>query len=402
VSPAEERVQVDLPATWSTTALVVGVVALAACALCGLVTARPELFFRAYLVAYMACLGICLGSMVLRMIGYLTNATWAFALTPILESSTRALPLVALLFLPLLLGLDKLYPWETAEGQAIPMVQWKLDYLNTRWFIIRAVICLAVWNGIAWMVGHLARRSENSGSLKDQQTLQLFCGFGLVLYGATFTLAAVDWFMSLEPQWWSAIYAVMLGIGQILMGLSFSVLLYLSLMLRAPAGPWSRKDIVYGEHYGQQLMRDFGNLLLTFTIIWTYMSFSQYLLIYSGNLKEEAVWYMPRTHGGWQYLIMTIGATQFGIPFMLLLNKELKRNPRSLVLIALLIFCSRFLDITWLLVPAFPGDNIPLFWMLPMAFVGLGGIWAALFLYQIRQRVLVLKLAGNAEVLAHE
>ena len=198
----------------------------------------------------------------------------------------------------------------------------------------------------------------------------------MVVYGATFTFAAIDWFMSLEPKWWSAIYAVIFAIGQFLTAYSFSVIVFLSLVLRAPATPPAEGKPASppSDRLSQQLMRDFGNLLLTFTMIWTYMNFCQYLLIYSGNLKEEAIWYRPRMMDGWQYLIMAIGVTQFGLPLFLLLNKELKRNPRTLLAIAILIFASRFLDITWQLMPGYEGDKTALFWMMPMAFAR---SWAA-------------------------
>ncbi len=404
MTPAEEKVQLDLPSSWISIALGIGVVGLVGCALAGL--ANPTLFFRAYLVAFAPCLAICLGCLVLGMIGYLTTATWGAAFTPIFESATKVLPLLALLILPVLFGINKLYPWATAEDDPNPLVRIRREYyLNPQFFIARAVLYLVIWNLVAWVLRFLARRAADSGTIQDSRTLRKFCGVGLVIYGGTFTFAAVDWFMSLEPEWWSAIYAVMLAVGQLLTAYAFSVIVFLSLVLRAPAPtptdgqPPSRP----ADHFSQQLLRDFGNLLLAFTMIWTYMSFAQYLLIYSGNLKEEATWFMPRTHGGWQYVVITLGVTQFGLPFFLLLNKELKRNPRTLLGIASLIFASRFLDITWLLAPSVPGDQLPLIWLLPLAFAGLGGLWAALFLYQLRRRVLVLKIAGlDAEALVHE
>jgi hypothetical protein len=405
VTAAEEKVQLDLPSSWITTALGIGVVGLVGCALAGL--ANPALFFRAYLVAFAPCLAICLGCLVLGMVGYLTTASWGFAFTPVFESATKVLPLLVLLYLPLLLGLDKLYPWASADDtNPNPLYQYKKDYyLNPQFFIARAFFYLAVWNLVAWVLRYLARRAGETGAIEDSRTLRRFCGFGLVVYGATFTFAAVDWFMSLEPEWWSAIYAVMLAIGQLLTAYAFSVIVFVSLVLRAPAvAPTDGQPAPkHGHHFSQQLLRDFGNLMLAFTMIWTYMSFSQYLLVYSGNLKDEVTWYMPRTHNGWEYVVMTLAVTQFGLPFFLLLNKELKRNPRTLLGIACLIFASRFLDITWLLAPTAPGDQLPLLWLLPLAFAGLGGIWAALFLYQLRRRILVLKLAGlDAEALLHE
>jgi hypothetical protein len=132
---------------------------------------------------------------------------------------------------------------------------------------------------------------------------------------------------------------------------------------------------------------DLGKLLLALVMLWAYFAFSQYLIIWSGNLPEEIVYYLERTHGVWAVIIIAIALLHFGAPFLFLLSRELKRNPQRLVLVAILILVMRMIDLLWMLVPAFKGHNWV--WLDVIALLGFGGLWLGLFAWQLSKRPLV-------------
>jgi hypothetical protein len=363
-------------------ALVVGAAGLIVCA--AVAFFHPAALARSYLVAYNFWLGIGLGSLAIVMIYHLTGGGWGLVVRRLLESATRTLPLLALLFVPLLLGLHRLYSWTNPEqmvGDAV--LEHKAIYLNIPFFFVRAVVYFAVWITLAFFVNRWSRQQDEVSDAGLPRRFQLLSGHGLVLYGLTITFASVDWVMSLEPHWFSTIFAVVFGTGQVLGAFAFAIAALTLLASRPPL-----RDIVSAAH-----LQDLGSLLLAFVMVWSYVSFSQFLLIWSGNLPDEISWYLPRFQGGWQWLGVGLVLCQFALPFLLLLSRDIKRNPRALAAIAVFTLVMRFIDLLWEIVPAFPPSDLVGHWLdiagAVVAAIGVGGVWLAVFLWQLKKLPLV-------------
>ncbi len=379
-------------------ALVAGVVALAACA-AGAV-ASPAAFFRGYLFAYVFFTGLTLGCLAIVMLHHLTGGAWGIPIRRILESGTRTLPLIAVLFLPIALGMKHLYSWSRPEEVAKDaLLQAKAAYLNVPFFLARAAFYLAVWIAIAYFLNRWSLEQDHAGSPALTRKLQLLSAAGLVAYGLTMTFASIDWVMSLEPHWFSTMYGVLYIAGQALNALAFVTA---ALVLMSGEKPFS--DFVRPAHY-----HDLGKLLLAFVMFWSYVSFAQYLIIWAGNLPEEIPWYLRRLNGGWGWVGGALILLHFALPFLLLIPAGANRNPRILVAVAGLVVLMRFVDVYWLVRPVFTqvsasaaSARFQVHWLDLAASIGIGGVWLAVFLWQLEERPLLpVNDPEFAEALAH-
>ncbi|HSS43822.1 MAG TPA: hypothetical protein VLO07_00660, partial [Thermoanaerobaculia bacterium] len=224
------------------------------------------------------------------------------------------------------------------------------------------------------------------GGAELSRRLQVLSAVGLVAYGLTVTFASIDWVMSLEPHWFSTMYGVLYIAGQALNALAF---ITAALVLMAGKKPFS--DFVRPSHY-----HDLGKLMLAFVMFWSYVAFSQYLIIWAGNLPEEIPWYLRRLNGGWGWIGLALIALHLALPFLLLLPEGANRNHRILAGVAALVVLMRFVDVYWLVRPAFtqatPASSSAHFqvhWLDLAAPIGIGGVWLALFLWQLTQRPLL-------------
>lgn len=386
----EEASQVGRP-EWDRVqrqALLVGVLALIVCA--AGVLLDPQQFFRSYLVAYLFWLGIPLGGMAILMLQHLTGGTWGLLLRRPLEAATRTLPLLAVLVLPLLFGLEDLYSWAQPEVvEHDELLQHKQRYLNVHWFLIRNAGYFAIWLGASFLLNRWSWQEDRSADPALARRLRVLSAPGVVLYGLTITFFSIDWAMSLEPHWYSTIYGVMFGTGQVLSAFAFGIVVIV-LLSRMPF----LSEVLLRAH-----LRDLGSLLLAFVMLWAYLAFSQYLLIWSANLPEETPWYIRRLDGGWQWLALLLVVFHFALPFLLLLSRNVKGSLRSLGTVAGVVLAMRFVDLFWLIVPAFgPGGHstsaeahagLHVHWLDIAAVAGLGGIWLALYIWQLKRRPLL-------------
>lgn len=384
----------ELPAALdrvSRRALGVGVVALLGCAAAAF-AGGAEHFFRSYLVGFVFWNGLALGCLAVLGLQHLTGGAWGIAIRRLLESGTRTLPLMALLFLPLALGLHHLYEWSHADVVARDeLLQKKALYLNVPFFLGRAVFYFVLWLGLAWLLNRWSLE-QDAGTHGMTRRLQLTGAGGLLVYALTVTFASIDWVMSLEPHWFSTMYGVLFMVSQALgaMALMIAVLVLLS-----HHKPFS--DFLTPSH-----LHDLGKMLFAFVMIWSYVSFSQYLIIWSGNLPEEIPWYLARFRGGWGFVGLLVLVGQFLLPFLLLISRTANRNPRILITAALLVVAVRFVDVLWLILPAFSRAHFSLHWMDLAVPIGIGGLWLAVFAAQLKKRPLLP--AGDpefAEALAH-
>jgi len=349
-------------------------------------------FFQSYLVAYLHWLAPALGSLAIVMLHNMTGGGWGFAVRRLLEAGMRTLPWMALFFLPVALGVHELYEWSHADVVAAdPILRHKAPYLNVPFFLARAALYLALWAGLALFMLRLAERYDRKLSLKALRRLKICSGFGLAAYVLTMSFASFDWGMSLEPHWFSTIYGVHFVVGQGLSTLCLSILVASRLARHEPFSRW----------LGAGHFHDLGNLTLAFVMLWAYVSFSQYLVIWSGNLPEENTWYLARLGYGWQALALFLVACHFAAPFVILLVRANKRSARTLAALAALLFLVRFVDYYWLLAPGFHEGEFAPHWLDLAAPLALGGLWLGLFVRNLRGRPLVslqdARLLGQLE-----
>jgi hypothetical protein len=366
-------------------ALAVGLVALAACG-AGWFLA-PDAFLRAYLFGFVFFAGLSLGCLAIVMLQHLTGGAWGIPIRRILESGTRTLPLIAILFLPIAFGLKRLYPWARPEEVAKDAIlQAKEAYLNVPFFLARAAFYFAVWILVAWFLNRWSLEQDRAGSPALTRRLQMLSAAGLVAYGLTMTFASIDWVMSLEPRWFSTMYGVMIIAGQALNALAFVTA---ALVLMSPRRPYA--DFVRTSHY-----HDLGKLLLAFVMFWCYVAFSQYLIIWAGNLPEEIPWYLRRFSGGWGWVGVALVLLHFALPFLLLLPEGANRNSRILAGVAALVVLMRLVDVYWLVRPVFTqttaaagSTRFQVTWLDLAAPIGIGGVWLAVFLWQLEEHPLL-------------
>ena len=347
--------------------------------LAGAVTNRAE-FFPAYLIAYLLWLGIALGSLALLMLHHLVSGRWGFAIQRLLESAGRTLPLLAVLFVPLLFGLQDLYLWARPEAVAAqPLLRHRQPYLNMPFFTARVVLYFLVWIVLARLLSGWSAEQDRTGAPELTRKLRHLSAPGLILYGLTVTFASFDWAMTLGPQWHSTLFGAVFMVGQGLAGLCFIILVATRLADRAPLA----------EVLSPSRFHDLGNLVLTFVMLWAYMAFSQYLIIWSGNLPDEISWYIDRMRGRWEWVALFLIAFHFAVPFLLLLSRTTKRRMQLLVPVALGILVMRQLDLFYIVAPSFHPGEIAVSWMNLVAPIGTGGIWLWAFAGQLQSRPLL-------------
>lgn len=336
-----------------------------------------ERFFQAYLFAYMFWLGLTLGSMIVVMIHGLTGGGWGLAIRRIVEAGMNTLPLMILLFLPLLLGIETLYDWShSSVVEHDEVLQAKSAYLNVAGFQIRAAVAFAVWSVSVLLLNRWSLDDNRDPDSPRSVRLQRASGVGLALYGLSITVASVDWVMSLEPHWFSTTYGVLVAAGQGLSGLCFAVVAMTAL---EPYEPWRR--IVDDER-----RHDLANLLLAFTMFWAYIAFMQFLIIWSGDLPEENVWYLNRSLGGWELIATALMCLAFALPFFLLLLRDVTRRRGRLCLTAGLLLAMQAVNVYWMIEPAFSPGSLAIHWLHFAAFAAVGGFWTAVFCWRLSAR----------------
>lgn len=371
--------------------LVVGVMGLAASVIGAFL--NSEQFFRSYLQAYLFWLGIALGCLAIAMLHHLSGGAWGLVIRRLLESAARTLPLMAVLFLPIVLGLPSLYEWARPAAVAHDKIlQHKTLYLNVPFFLIRALVYFAAWILMAHFLSKWSLEQDRTAAPSLSRRLELWSGPGLVIYGASMTFASIDWIMSLEAHWFSTIYGLSFMVGQVLGAFAFVIAVTIWLSSRKPFS-----EVISSGH-----LHDLGKLLLAFVMLWAYMAFSQFLIIYSGNLPEEIPWYMRRQQGVWGWIAIALILFHFVLPFLLLLSRDLKQSAGKLLKVAVLVVFMRYLELFWLISPASPAPGGLQIWLDLATMAGIGGLWLAFFARQLQGKpVLPLHDPFLQEALEH-
>jgi hypothetical protein len=371
-------------------ALVVGVLGLLI-SIVGWIT-KPEDFFRSYLVAFLVVLGLSLGSLGLLMLQHLTGGDWGILIRRPLECATRVLWLVVAFSVPLIFGMKYLYTTHTVGNEtrigwlnpppvghegALSDLQQK--YLTHNFFLLRLVIYFVIWIGLMWLFNRLSREQDaNPEDRALRARFKRWAGPGIILYVFAMTFAAIDWSMSLSPHWASTIYGFLFVAGQAISAMSLMIIM---VVMFSRSEPFSH--IVQKRH-----LHDLGKLLFAFNMLWAYFSFSQLLIIWSGNQPEEITFYKSRLNGPWGVVAAMVLVLHFFIPFFALLSRDVKRNQAVLPKIAMWLIAMRFLDIFWLTRPEFTYQALPTLWDIA-AILALGGIWLWFFAVQLKQQPLL-------------
>lgn len=309
----------------------------------------------AYLTAWLWVLGVTLGAWPILLIHQLTGGAWGKAIGRPLRAALSTLPLVAVGFVPIALGVHPLYAW--THDDWIGPTWW----LSTPFFVARAVAYFAIWIAVSrWSV----RRDDDAPATMEAGAV------GLIVYLVTASLAGFDWAMSLTPEWHSTAFGLLFATGQVLNAFALAVWLALR-----------RRDVPYPD-----VRNDLGNLLLAFTMLWAYIAFTQYLIVWLGNLPADIGWYVVRGETSWRGVALAIFVAGFAIPFAALLFRAVKRVPARLGAVAALAVVARAIDLWWTVVPTFRTDGFAIDLVDPLMFVCVVGGWSLWFRRIVRAR----------------
>ncbi|MBS1857330.1 MAG: hypothetical protein JST11_18325 [Acidobacteria bacterium] len=360
-----------------TRALAVGVIGVAA-TLAGMFVVGPTDFYRSWLWSYLFVLGLTVGPLGWLMLQYATGGAWGVVIRRPAEAASRTIWLTILLFIPILVGANNLYPWtHAAYVQSHPTVLHKAAYLNITAWSIRAFIYLF---GFVLLILHYNKWSarEDSGDTRARGKLTFFAGPGLIYQALAVTFLSVDWAMSQDPTWFSTMWGLLFIASQLLTAVAFLITVMVMLQRYSPM-----REVLTARH-----LHDLGKFTLALVMVWAYFSFSQFLIVWAGNLPEEIPFYLRRMNHGWGWVGLLLVFGHFALPFALLLSRDLKRNYKLLRNIAFFILVMRFVDLFWLTKP-FAYENFHLSWMDITAPVGMTGLWLAYFFTNLQQRPLM-------------
>lgn len=353
----------------------------------------PTEFYRGWVFGYMFTLSFPLGMVGLLMLHHLTGGAWGFVIQRILEAGARTVWVMPLLFVPLAVGAPELYHWLHPEAAHDHLLQHKSPYLNQPFWLGRAALYFAAWIGLAWSLTHPSKRLEETADGGWVHWLVKISGPGMVLYFLTMTFAAFDWAMSLEPHWFSTIYGLIFVEAQALSAMALTLVVL----------NFARRQTQLGEVATVERIHDLGKIQFALVALWAYLNFSQFVIIWYANVPEEAVWYAHRTQGGYQHLAFLLVFGQFALPFLLLLTRQTKRHMVTLTSIAGLLLVMRLVDLYWQLMPTENHLELKLHFAHVAAPLGLFGLWAVVFLWQLGRRSLRVERDPRwMEKLAHE
>ncbi|HZD58418.1 MAG TPA: hypothetical protein VE136_16920 [Anaerolineales bacterium] len=362
------------------TAWLVGLIA-SGFAIAGFFIGGSAQFFQSYLFAYLFWLGLTLGALAWSLLNLLVGGRWGMPVRRIMEAASKNVWVMALLFLPIIFGFRSLYPWARPDLVAEdPVLQHKSIYLNVPFVILRAVLYFVLWFALSRGISGWTEKAAKAADPEIKSRYQRFSAFGSIAYVLSMTFASVDWIMSIQPDWFSTVFGFLVISAQTLTALSFAIVITPVLARQKPLS----------EIMSPGIYRDLGALLFTNVMLWAYLAFSQYLIIWSGNLTEEITWFLDRSRGGWQWLGLLVILTQFALPFSVLLSLRAKRNARILASAAGIVLVIRLVDDFWEVIPTFRPDGFSLHWLDIIIALAMGGIWVAAFIWHLRSTPVLL------------
>ncbi len=359
-----------------TKGLIVGVVGLVACGAAW--SMDPERFYQAYLPGYLYWIAVTLGSLGWLMIHHLTEGKWGFPVRRIWEAGARTVYPMILLFIPVILGMHTVFSWTHPEAAQDPIIAGKSQYLNESFFLLRAGLYFVIWGGFAFLLSSWSNKQDDEEVEPLRTRMRKLSGAGILAMALTVTFMSVDWAMSVDPHWFSTIFGFLFAASDLLAAMAVTIIV---VSLLSGADPFSKAVKTDTYH-------DLGNLLMACTMLWGYLSFSQYLIIWSGNTMEEAPWYIARNTDGWNLVTLILIVFHFAVPFLILLTRKTKRAPSMLVKVAVWMLLMRYVDLYWLVMPSFGhgGEHAGFHpsWMDLVVPIAIGGVWIGFFAMQLK------------------
>jgi hypothetical protein len=358
-----------------------------------LIPATREQFFHSYLIGFMLWLGVSLGAMAFVMIQHLTGGKWGMVIRRPLEAAMNVLPLMAALFIPIAAaGLPYLYSgnheaeggwpgWLHYDGADAHLKAMSHSYLTTGGYVVRAIIYFAIWLGLAFILTRWSAEQDRPPVQNLSPRFRNIAAPGIILYAFTISFAVIDWVMSIDPHWYSTIFGFIFIVGECLSAMCMMVVVERILLPYEPMASLLKPKEVH----------DHGKLMLTFVLLWAYFSFSQLLIIWAGNLPMEIRFFTRRIYSGWEAIGLGLVIFHFAIPFLFLLSRPWKRDPRTLVKLAGWLIFMRLVDLFWYIEPSFH-KTLTFYWgylldlVVPIA---IGGFWLAVFFRNLRSRPLL-------------
>jgi hypothetical protein len=342
---------------------------------------EPRQALQAYLVGYMLFLGFTLGCLGWLMLWHLTSGRWGLAMRRIWEAGTRNIWATAIAFLPVLIGYKWIFPWADSKVANNPALHSQIThYLNYPFFVGRAILYFALWMLLITLLNRWSAIQDRPYDTWLGRKFNIVSSAGMVIYFWTMFFASVDWMMSLSPGWSSTIFGLIIVVGQGLLGMCLALIMGRILVQYEPMNVLM-DEVVFWDN---------GKLLLAFVMLWAYLSFSQWLITWSGNLPEEIHWYTNRIRGGWGAVALFLVVFHFAVPFIILLSQSLKKNPAKLALLAGWMIFMRFVDLFWVAAPSWSPEHVnPGVWMYAVVPVFMVGLWVALFISNYVKRPVV-------------
>ena len=367
-------------------ALLVGIIGAIGCVIGVLID--HDQFFRSYLYAYMYWLGMALGSLGILLMNHVVGGKWGVVTRRLLEAGARTLPIMLVLLIPVLIGMGSLYFWTWPDIRAHdPVIQRKALYLNIPFFLGRQVVYWGLWFLYAWILKRKSDEQDRTANPGLIVRMRQISAPGLVIFTLAGSFACFDLMMSIEPRWFSTIYGGMFLADAFLETFAFTIIILFVLSKRPPFS-----QIITMQHF-----HDLGNLMFAFTILWAYLAFSQWLIIWSGNLPEEIPWYLRRMSSGWGAIAVILIVFHFFVPFFLLLSRFIKKTPVLLAWVALGMVVIRWIDVYWIVEPGFYQKEFAAWnkmvfhvsWMDFATPAAIGGFWLFMYIWRLKQRPLV-------------
>jgi hypothetical protein len=358
--------------------LVLGIVGTIACII-GFAINRRE-FFQSYLSSYIFWFEIAAGALGVLCLQYVTGGEWGVLIRRPLGAAARTMILMAALFLPIALGVRFIYPWADASVVAHdPVLQSKHSYLNITAWSIRSAFYFALWTLWALRLRALSLHFYEDRAPETELKRRKWAALGLPMIVLTLTFASIDWVMSLQPKWYSSMFGI-----TFLVSCGLAAYAYVIFLLTQLSKTKAMAGILKPSHF-----RDLGNLMLAFVMFWAYTAFSQFLLIWYGNIKEEVPYYLIREHGAWGFMAITLVLFHFFLPFTMLLMRAIKDRPGSIAVVAVIVLVMHYVWDYWLIAPAYYGEEFHFSWMNVATFVAIGGIWFWALVNQLKGQTII-------------
>ncbi len=345
------------------------------------ISSGAALFFEAYLYSFVFWTGASLGAFLMLTVVHMAGGSWGALIRKPLEAAIAVLPLMAVLLIPIFFGMNSLYLWTDAEYVAgSALVGAKSALLNTPFFIIRNIAYFGIWILGAFLFLRGSARQDEDETGKVAFRLRRMGPGWLAIYVMTMTFAAIDWTMSLTPEWFSGIYPTILMSGQAVFAVALMIIVMSALARISPT---------IDRLLTEKRLQDLGNFLMAFSMFWAYVSISQLIIIWSNNTMETSAYYVARITGTWEPVAIFLTVFGFFGPFAILFSRWVKRKRGALVIVAIWMILVRMLDLYWIVIPSYGRVGSEFQWLDVIMILGMGGLWLAVFLHQLAKRPLI-------------